>query len=71
MAHGRLVPKARVGSSKLRRNQRMTHRETLDVHFVDDGLRIAVIGPPAVTPTECLIHDESVGHVPGRVERTG
>ena len=69
MADGRLVTEPGVGALQLGRYAGVPHGEALDVHLVDDRVRVRTPGPGGVVPTERLVHDQAAWHMPGRVQR--
>ncbi len=66
--HG-LVPEPRVGAAQRLGYVRVPHGEALDVHLVDDRVRVAAPRRRVGAPPEHLVRDQADRHVPGRVQR--
>ena len=71
MGDGRFVAQAGVGPPQLGRHAGMGHREPLDVHLVDDGVGVAVLGAAMGAPGEGGVDHQAQRHVPGRVQPAG
>ena len=69
MADGRLMAQPGVGSAQLGRHPGVSHGEALDVHLVDDRVRVRVPGPGAVAPAIRLVYHQAARHVRRRIQR--
>ena len=61
--HGRGMGKAGVGPAQLRGHTRVGGSEPLDVHLVDDGVRVGGPRGDVPGPVEGRVHDQALGHV--------
>ena len=64
-----LMPQPGVAAAQLLRYRRMPHREPLDVHLVEDGLRVVAPRWRVVPPVERLVDRQAERHVPRRIKR--
>ena len=68
MSNGCLVGESSISAAEFRRDVRMGHRKTLDVHLVNDGVGVRVMGARSLGPREARVDHQATRNEAGRVQ---